>query len=132
MAQYKDIDDHLQELFEEEIWEVGLYLARAHVAETEGLAELSACLRELAYDEAKHACQIAEIIPREEIKDPRSNLMKSMAGDRDASEREAQFANTALKEGNERAARLFMQLSVDERSHVQKLEQVARKLRWAV
>ena len=41
VAQSKDIEDHLQELFDEELWEVGLYLARANVAEGEGLSELS-------------------------------------------------------------------------------------------
>lgn len=127
----KRIEEHLKEVFAEEKGEVAIRLARAKVAEQEGFSEVAACLREIAYDEAKHAALIAEVLYQDDIKDTRSNVMATISGDQYAYHRELEFLPLAKKAGDEAVVRLVEQLASDEQAHIQKLEELARKLGWS-
>ena len=122
------IEQHLKDLFEEEVWEAGLRLTRARVADAEGFIEAAACLREIAYDEAKHAFLIAEILKPDDVRDTRYNLKAAMEADASASDRERKFMQTAQQQGKEDVATLFHRLSLDEAEHVKKLEESLRRL----
>jgi len=126
----KRIEEHLKEVFAEEKGEVAIRLVRAKVAEQEGFSEVAACLREIAYDEAKHAALIAELLYQDDIKDTRSNVMATISGDQYAYDREREFLPIARQAGNEAIVRLVEQLILDEKRHIDQLEEVARKHEW--
>ncbi len=121
--------EHLKELLEEEISEAGVRLAKAKLAEEEGLNEAASVLREVAIDEARHATLIARLIPQDVFKDTKSNVMGAIDVDSGAAEREKDFARKARNAGMEEAAKLFEQLLVDEMEHVRKLREIVNKLR---
>lgn len=125
------VQEHLKELLEEEITEAGSRLARAIVAERLGLAELASDLREVAFDEAKHAAMIIEVLRKQELKDPKywSSVVNDMVeADSGASVREQDFVQIARNAGLEEEARLFEQLSNDEIVHIEKLRKIVRTL----
>lgn len=122
--------DHLKELLEEEISEAGVRLAKAKLAEEEGLDEAASALRQMAIDEARHATLIARLLPEERFKDTKSNVMSAIDADLSAAQREKDFASEARSAGMEEAAKLFEQLSVDETEHARKLRETAEKLGW--
>lgn len=118
----ESIGQHLKELFEEEVWEAGIRLVLAMVAEKERFTEVAACMKEIGHDEAKHAFLIAQIILPEDVRDTRSNLQGAMEADTSARSREARFAEVSRRQGRDDVAALFERLSSDEAQHVSKLE----------
>lgn len=124
------IEDHLKEVFEEELGEVAFRLAMARVAEVEGYDEVARALKDVAYDEAKHASLIAELLYTNEIEDTKSNLLAAIDVDRYAERREQEFLTLVREAGDERVAKLVEQLISDEADHVRRLEEAARKLGW--
>lgn len=125
------IEEHLKQLFDEEIAEAGVRFARARVAEDCGLTDIASILKEVAYDEAKHAAWIARFNPEEELEDIKEGIMGAIGADSDAAQREKEFAKTAREAGMEEVARLFEQLSIDEMDHVKKLREALAKLEQA-
>lgn len=126
----KKIEDHLKEVFEEELGEVAFRLAKAKIAEQEGYDEVARALNDIAYDEAKHAALIAEILYAEDIKDTKSNLFAAIDVDQYARRREEDFLTVARETGDERLVKLVEQLASDEAEHVQRLVELAKKLGW--
>lgn len=125
------VEKHLKELLEEEVSEAGSRLARAIVAERLGQAELASDLREVAFDEAKHAAMIIEVLRKQKLKDPKywlSVVNDMIDADSGASGREQDFVQIARRAGLEEEARLFEQLSKDEIEHVEKLRKIASTL----
>lgn len=126
----KRIKEHLKEVFAEEGSEVGIRLARAKVAEQEGFGNVAACLREIAYDEAKHAALIAELLYQDDIRDTKSNVRATISGDQYAYHRELEFLQIAKKAGEGAVVKLVEQLAADEQAHIQKLEALTQQLGW--
>ena len=85
-------------------------------------------MKDIAYDEAKHAFLIAQIIQPDDVRDTRYNLKASIEGDASASRREERFIQAAREQGKEDVAELFQQLSFDEAQHVKKLEESLQRL----
>ena len=125
----KYVVEHLKELLEEEISEAGERLAKAIVAEDEDLMEAASCFREIAHDEARHATLIATLIAEEGFWDTRSNVISAIDADSHAAQREREFVEAAKKAGMGDAARLFEELSEDEKGHVKDLEELLKNLR---
>ena len=124
----KYVLENLKELLEEEISEAGGRLAKAIVAEEEGLVDAASCLRKIAYDEARHATLIAKLIAAEGFRDTRSNVISAIAADSHAAQREREFVDAAKKAGMGEAIRLFEELSEDEKAHVRELEGLLKNL----
>jgi rubrerythrin len=117
------IIEHLKELLEEEISEAGSRIVKAIIAEQEGSTKAASVLREIAYNEAKHAVLIAKVLPDSPFADTRANIQSSIEGDSDAAQREKDFARIAREAGMEDIAKLFQQLSTEETEHVKKLKE---------
>jgi len=118
------IIEHLKELLEEEISEAGSRIVKAIIAEQEGSIKAASVLREIAYNEAKHAVLIAKVLPDNPFADTRANIQSSIEGDSDAAQRENDFARIANEAGMEDIAKLFEQLSLEEKEHVARLKEV--------
>lgn len=120
------IIEHLKELLEEEISEAGSRIVKAIIAEQEGSTKAASVLREIAYNEAKHAALIAKVLPDRDnpFADTRANIQSSIEGDSDAAQREKDFARIAKEAGMEDIATLFEQLSMEETEHVKKLKEI--------
>lgn len=126
----KRIREHLKEVLAEEKDEVAIRLVKAKVAEQEGFSEVAARLREIAYDEAKHAGLIAEFLYQDDIKDSKSNVKEAIDVDRYAHHRELEFLALVRQAGDAALVKLVEQLIADENAHVEKLEDLVKKLGW--
>lgn len=120
---------HLQELYEEESWEVGSRLARAAKAREDGYPEVAALMEDIARDEARHLSLVVRLLHSERIEqDVRTNLEAMIEGDVGAAEREQRLAETARRAGREREAALFEALARDELAHVAQLQAALQHL----
>lgn len=126
----KRITEHLKEVLAEEKDEVAIRLVKARIAEREGFTEVAARLREIAYDEAKHAGLIAEFLYHDDLKDTKSNVKEAIDVDRDAHQRELEFLELVKQAGDATLVTLVEQLISDEQGHVEKLEELVKKLGW--
>lgn len=123
------VAEHLQELYEEESWEVGSCLARAAKAREDGYPEVAALMEDIARDEARHLSRVVRLLYPERIEqDVRANLQAMLEGDEGAAERERRLAETARQAGLEREAALFEALARDELAHVARLKAALPRL----
>lgn len=114
---------HLNELYQEESWEVGVRLARAAKAEEDGHPAVASLMEEIARDEARHLSLVVRLLHPEEVeRDVRTNLEAMIEGDRAAAAREQRLAAIARQAGMEREAALFETLARDEEEHVARLD----------
>ncbi len=120
---------HLQELYEEESWEVGSRLARATKAREDGYPEVAAVMEEVAHDEARHPSLVVRLLRPEEVeRDVQTNLEAMIEADRGAAKREQRLIVIAGQVGMEREAAPFEALARDEVKHVAKLEEALEHL----
>lgn len=120
---------HLDELYDEESFEVGIGLARAARAREDGHADIGDLFEEIARDEARHLSLVACLLyPQYVERDVRANLEGLRGGDTDAAERESRMADIARRAGLAREAELFERLAADEREHVAKVEAALARL----
>lgn len=119
--------EHLEMNFKGETSEVGLYLAMAKRAEEEGYPEIALYLKQVAWDEAYHAAEAAEILGL--IDDTKTNLEKMLAGETRAEKGKAEAASLAKEEGNQAAASFFARASKDEGRHKAGLQAFLNKLK---
>jgi rubrerythrin len=123
------IQKNLEELLEEEGWEVGLYLARAERADLDGYPQVAKVIREVAMDEANHLARVVKLMRPDRIdRDVKTNLMAMIEGDTDAAEREREMAKKARAVGMDQEAQLFEWLAEREMGHVEKLKAALRSL----
>lgn len=123
------VQKNLEELLEEEGWEVGLYLARAEKAEADGYPEVAKVMRDVAMDEADHLARVVKLLRPDRIdRDLKTNLMAMIEGDTDAAEREREMAKKARAIGMKQEADLFEWLSQKEMEHMEKLTAALRSI----
>ena len=120
------ITNIMEKTFTGETMEVGLYLAMAKKAELEGLPDVAMYLKQLAWDEAGHACEVAMLLGK--IGSTRSNLEMMHKGETMATKEKADAAKIAREEGNLEAANFFEIASRDENRHRSGLEGFIKKL----
>lgn len=116
-----DIKDYLDEWFQDETEEVGLYLAMARKAEKEGYPEIARQFTENAWEEAEHAAINAELADR--IGSTEENLKKMMKGEKEA-------AKSRLEEADhhdEPESSYLRVTAEDERRHGKALEGLLEK-----
>ena len=120
------ITNIMEATFKGETMEVGLYLAMAKKAELEGRADIAMYLKQLAWEEAGHACEVAMMLGK--IGDTKANLEMMHKGETMATGEKADAARIAREEGNLEAATFFDAASRDENRHRSGLEGFLKKL----
>jgi rubrerythrin len=118
----------MEATFKGETMEVGLYLAMAKKAELEGLADVAMYFRQLAMEEAGHACEVGTLLGK--IKPTtKENIEYMLGGEAMATDEKATAARIAREEGNAEAATFFDAASRDEKRHHNALEGFLKRLK---
>ena len=112
--------------FKGETAEVGLYLAMARQADREGFPEVSRSLKDIAWDEANHAAQFAELNGLIS-KSTKENLEKMLAGETMANKEKKASATKSKEIGIDPAHDFFDESSRDEGRHARALEGLLRR-----
>ncbi len=85
-----EFKEYLEDWFNDETEEVGLYMAMARQAEREGYPEIARQFKENAMAEAEHAGIAAELAGR--VGDTEENLKKMTEGEENANEERMEWA----------------------------------------
>jgi rubrerythrin len=118
----------MEATFKGETMEVGLYLAMAKKAELEGLADVAMYFKQLAMEEAGHACEVGTLLGK--IKPTtKENIEYMLGGETMATQEKADAARIAREEGFGEAATFFDGASRDENRHRSGLEGFLKKLK---
>ena len=88
----KDLNNH----FNGECTEVGMYLAMSRQADREGYPEIAEAFKRYAWEEAEHAAKFAELLG-ECVWDTKTNLKKRMEAEAGACEDKKRIATLAKK-----------------------------------
>ena len=107
--------------FKGETAEVGLYLAMARQADREGFPEVARSLKDIAWDEANHAAQFAELngLISGSTKE---NIKKMLDGERAANKGKRETAIKAREAAGDETHEVFDESSRDEARHARLLE----------
>ncbi len=119
--------ENLEKTFKGETSEVGLYLAMAEKAEEEGYPEIALYLKQVAMDEAEHACAAAKHLTL--IGSTKENLQKMFDSEQKACEMKSKSADEAQKEGNVEAAGFFRWSAGEEKKHAASLKAFLDKIK---
>ncbi|MBI4685879.1 MAG: rubrerythrin family protein [Nitrospirae bacterium] len=114
------IEDAVTANFKGETGEVGLYLAMARQAQTEGYPEIAETLKRIAWEEADHAARYAELngLISENTKE---NLEKMLNGEIGANKGKREAAVKAKEVNVDEAHDFFDESSRDEARHAMML-----------
>ncbi|MCD1296093.1 rubrerythrin family protein [Methanocella sp. CWC-04] len=128
---FTKITSIMEKTFKGETTEVGLYLTMARKAELEGYPDIAMYLKNLAWEEAGHACEVLTILGKYggmEIKSTKENLQMMLEGEKMATQEKLDAAMIARDEGVPDAALFFESASKDEHRHRSALEGFLKKL----
>lgn len=121
-----DLEKLVQANFNGECQEVGMYLAMARLAQREGMPEVAEVLKTIAWEEAEHAAQFAEM--NEVIKPTlKENLEMMLEGETMANNEKKAAAKKALECDNDPAHDLFDESSRDEARHAKMLKGILER-----
>lgn len=120
------ITNIMEKTFQGETMEVGLYLAMAKKAELEGYPDIAMYLRNLAWEEAGHACEVATLLGK--VGSTKANLEMMHKGETMATREKSDAARIARDEGAPEAALFFESASKDENRHRSGLEGFLKKM----
>lgn len=116
-----ELEEEVMANFKGETAEVGMYLAMARQAQREGLPEVAEVLKSIAYEEADHAAQFAEM---NEIIKPnlKENLEMMLEGETMANKEKKAAATKAKEQNIDPAHDFFDESSRDEARHARMLK----------
>ncbi len=117
-----EFEGYLDEWFEDETEEVGLYMAMARQAEREGYPNVARQFRKNAMAEAEHAGIAAELAGK--VGDTEENLKKMTEGEANANEERMKWAEK--REGEEKA--YLITTAKDEARHKRALKGLLNEL----
>ncbi len=120
------VEDEVMANFKGECSEVGLYLAMARQAQREGFPEVAETLKTIAWDEANHAAQFAELNGLIEP-DTKKNLEKMLSGEIGANNGKKAAAVKAGEHNLESAQVFFEESSRDEARHANMLKGILNR-----
>ncbi|MDP2644129.1 MAG: ferritin family protein [Desulfobacterales bacterium] len=125
-AKGTDVEKEVMDNFKGETAEVGLYLAMARQAEREGYPEISRALKDIAWDEANHAGQFAELngLISEST---RENIERMLKGERMANKGKRAAAIKAKESNVDPAHDFFDESARDEGRHARALEGLLKR-----
>ena len=118
----KDVMDN----FRGETAEVGLYLAMARAAEREGFPEVSRSLKDIAWDEANHAAQFAELNGLVSAS-TKENMERMLKGERMANKGKREAALRSKECNCDPAHDFFDESARDEGRHARALEGLLKR-----
>lgn len=116
-----EVENDVQQNFQGECSEVGLYLAMARQAEREGYPEIAEALKRIAWDEAEHAAHFAELNGLI-YSNTKENLEKMLSGECMANKGKKESALKSKDKGIDPAHDFFDESSRDEGRHARILE----------
>lgn len=116
-----EVEDAVSANFRGECTEVGLYLAMARQAQREGYPEVAEALKTIAWDEAGHAAQFAEMNGLIS-KSTRENIERMLAGEIGANKGKKEAAKKAREINCDPAHDFFDESSRDEARHARMLK----------
>ncbi len=120
-AKGSEVEEHVDANFSGETSEVGLYLAMARQAQSEGYPEISEALKRIAFEEAEHAALFAELNGK--ISDSTEKNLKDMLnGEINANKGKREAAVKAKEAGVDEAHDVFDESSRDEARHARALK----------
>lgn len=108
----KDLNNH----FNGECCEVGMYLAMSRQADREGYPEIAEAFKRYAFEEAEHASKFAELLG-DVLKDTKSNLETRIAAERGACEDKFRIAKNAKAAGMDATHDTVHEMAKDEARH---------------
>lgn len=108
----KDLNNH----FNAECGEVGMYLAMSRQADREGYPEIAEAFKRYAFEEAEHASKFAELLG-DVLKDTKSNLEARIAAERGACEDKFRIARNAKAAGMDATHDTVHEMAKDEARH---------------
>jgi rubrerythrin len=124
-AKGSSVEQAVENNFQGETAEVGLYLAMAWQAQREGLPEVAESLKTIAWEEAQHALRFA-ILNGKISTSTKDNLEKMLAGEEAANKGKREAAVKAKEVGDE-THEVFDQSSRDEARHACMLEGLLKR-----
>lgn len=126
LTKASEVEKDVQQNFQGECGEVGLYLAMARQADREGYPEVAMSLEKIAWEEAQHAAQFAELngLISHNTKE---NLEKMLAGETMANKGKRASAVKSEEKGIGPAHDFFNESSRDEARHARALEGLLRR-----
>lgn len=110
----KDLNNH----FNGECTEVGMYLAMSRQADREGYPEVAEAFKRYAFEEAEHAAKFAELLG-DMVWDTKTNLEKRMAAEAGANADKMRIAANAKKAGLDAIHDTVHEMAKDEARHGQ-------------
>ena len=108
----KDLEDH----FNGECGEVGMYLAMSRQADREGYPEIAEAFKRYAFEEAEHASKFAELLG-DVLGDTKKNLIARIAAERGACEDKFRIAKNAKAAGMDATHDTVHEMAKDEARH---------------
>ena len=108
----KDLNNH----FNGECGEVGMYLAMARQADREGYPEVAEAFKRYAWEEAEHAAKFAELLG-DVLSDTKSNLEARIAAEKGACEDKFRIAKNAKAAGLDAIHDTVHEMAKDEARH---------------
>jgi len=121
-----ELEEAVQANFNGECQEVGMYLAMARQAQREGLPEVGEVLKTIAWEEAEHASQFAEM--NEVIKPSlKENLEMMLEGETMANNEKKAAAKKAKECDVDPAHDFFDESSRDEARHARMLKGILKR-----
>jgi len=115
------VEDAVKANFTGECTEVGLYLAMARQAQREGYPEIAEVLKTIAWEEANHAGQFAEMNGFVS-KSTRENIERMLSGETGANRGKKEAAKKAKECNCDPAHDFFDESSRDEARHARMLK----------
>ena len=107
----------LQDNFNGECCEVGMYLAMSRQAEREGYPEIADAYKRYAFEEAEHAAKFAELLGDVLTKSTKKNLELRAAAEQGACEGKLQLAKRAKELGYDAVHDTVHEMAKDEARH---------------
>ena len=121
-----DVEKEVAGNFKGETAEVGIYMAMARQASSEGYGELAEVFKRLAFEEAEHAARFAEM--NGVIKPTLSeNIDMMLDGELKANNKKREASDKAKEAGLEDASDFFRESSKDEGRHSRILEGIKER-----
>jgi rubrerythrin len=125
-AKGTDVEKEVMDNFRGETAEVGLYLAMGRQAEREGYPEVARALKDIAWEEANHAAQFAElnglITPN-----TKENIERMLKGERMANKGKQEASIKAAQCGLTSCQIFFGESAMDEGRHARALEGLLKR-----
>lgn len=120
------VENEVMANFKGECTEVGLYLAMARQAQRDGYPEIAETLKTIAWEEAVHAAQFAELNGFISV-NTKENLEKMLAGEIGANNGKKSAATKAKENNIDPAHDFFDESSRDEARHANMLQGLLKR-----